>query len=171
MKIEKIFKYSQKDLVDFGLNSYLYKRGKFLIVITSIFIMALAMLIYINEGLGQLEMLIALIYLFVLIAASIAARTQMKKAYKSSHIFKEEQEFIITKDEFRGKSPTGESVIEWGKFHEFVVFKNSIALYISTRQAFILPKKVLAQDEIEQLIDFLSTDERTKEKVKISKYI
>lgn len=171
MKIEKVFKYNQDDLVRFGMNSYLYKRIVLLIITTSIFIIALAMLLIINGGLGQLEIFIALIYISVLAASPIVARTQMKKAYNSSDVLKEEQGFVISDENFFGKSSSGESKVEWSKFHEFVIYKYIIALYISTRQAFILPKRMFEQSEINELINFLTTDERTKKKVKISKYI
>jgi len=170
MKIDKTFEYEEKDLIDFGMSSFWHKRGKFLIIISTIFALVILTLFIIQGKLEKLELMLLLIYTCVVMSTPLLVYLQMKKSYKTSKVFQQEQNFIISSEGVMGKSSVGESNFSWDMFHEIIVYKKLIAFYISARQAYILPKRCFDVNEYEDIKEFLLTSDNTKIKVKQSRF-
>lgn len=107
--------------------------------------------IYSNQPLVYDIALILIYYIFIKLWTKIASN----KVYKTSTELQSETEIIITDEEVSEKTAITNTVLKFEDMYKYGQDKTSYYIYIDKIKAFIIPKRIMNEDEKQKFEDII----------------
>jgi hypothetical protein len=104
----------------------------------------------------QVIFVMALGLLFLLLMP-VSIFMQSKKVFSTDKFLQEEQEYEFGDAGFTVSSPHGRSEIPWNMVYKVKHTKNFISIYLSNIRAFVIPARLLGQEELKALQESLKS--------------
>lgn len=159
--------------------SYFYRNAAWIVSVT-VFCVFIAMILFLTNDLGQLNLLGAIVFSSIpaaligvvvfLLHMSLNPRLMRRaiaKYYRSSPISNEETETVFSDERIRIKSSLGSSEIEWPAIVKCVETDSDILFYLGTLPSWFIPKQALASvGELAMLREILSDSLKGKTTLK-----
>ena len=84
---------------------------------------------------------------------------QAKKQYKELKSIQSEMQIVIENEGIKLESITGNSNLDWSHFKKWAYNENIIIMYITSRMFYILPRRVLENEEqFKNIVEILSNN-------------
>jgi hypothetical protein len=153
MELKKKMNMTLKDYLDFN---YRYMRKRTIIIpVAAVVILTVVIsiigIVKLGSGWTRVfssELIIYYVILLLIPFASIlTVRIVAKKQYESNKLIKSETEIVINKAGVSETSKYGNTSAEWADLYKIEEAKSAYYFYIAKGQAFILPKRILDNDE------------------------
>jgi hypothetical protein len=153
MELRKKMELSFKDYLDFN---YHFVRNR--TIITPIAAIIILTVIISIMGIAQLGsgwasvfsnrlLVYYVILLLIPFVSLLTLRFAAKKQYESNKLMKSETEIVMNETGVSQSNKFGNTSVGWADLHKIEEVKNAFYIYIAKRQAFILPKRILENDE------------------------
>lgn len=153
MEFRKKTEMTFKDYLDF--NYHFVRKRTIVIPLAAVVILTIIISIIGIAGLGSewtlvfdSELIIYYVILLLIPLASIlTVRFAAKKQYESNKLMRSETEIVINETGVSETSKYGNTSLEWADMYKAEETKSAFYIYIAKGQAFILPKRILENDE------------------------
>lgn len=171
--LKVVTNYNEELIKKYMIDHFFIRTKKVKIIINIIIIVCtiLTVLLIINtKTISNFSIICLFIYLigFIEFNTSILPNRSFKKLKKSSKVtLNVENNYTFSKENIKIATLTGSSTINYQDIYQCIEVKNAYYIYISDRQAFIVDKEQLSQEENEKLGKILSS--KIKNYTKINK--
>jgi hypothetical protein len=116
--------------------------------------------------LPSIFLLLFLVVFFVLLAV---AKNAPKRHYQSNKPIQQEMQFSIDSEAIGCSSPNTSSIIRWDELYKVYLSKDYFVFFISNLTVWIIPKKNIAKEITDEIINIIKAN-INKKKIVISKY-
>jgi len=110
-----------------------------------------------------------LLFFIVFFVLLIVAKNAPKRHYQSNKLIQHEMQFSIDNEAISCSSPNTSSIIKWDDIYKTYISRDFFVIFISNLTVWIIPKKNIGAEIIENLMDIIR-DNLNKKKIVISKY-
>ena len=171
--LKVVTNYNEELIKKYMIDHFFIRTKKVKIVINIIIVVCTiltALLIINTKTISNFSIICLFIYLigFIEFNTSILPNRSFKKLKKSSKVtLNVENNYTFSKENINIATSTGTSTINYQDIYQCIEVKNAYYIYISDRQASIVDKEQLSQEENEKLGKILSS--KIKNYTKINK--
>ena len=148
MSLKLRYKMTEEDYRNF--NKYAMKKQNIIMII----LMFISGLIIVNSAEQSLIYVIPFI-LFYILLCEIDIKIRCKKIYRNSKIMQEESEIIIDEKEIKEKSKSSTSIFKTENLYKCCQNKKYYFLFKSKVEAYVIPKKILNEEEKQKLEEII----------------
>jgi len=95
----------------------------------------------------------------IVLALPLVQRWQLKRVYRQTPLWQQEQTHEFAEAGFRMSNPLANTLMRWDAFREALETKEFFLLYVSGYMAYFLPKRAItARDQLQALRALLQTE-------------
>lgn len=169
MLIEKTVELTQKDI--FGLRMVYLKDTRLLHLFVVVFLFGITNLILNFIGKTDTTLYLLSLLLVLLLPAYLLLSYYMAKVIKKETVvFNHPMTFTMNEEELQVNGYRTATAIDWSDFVAYMEDKNAFYFLISSLQAYLLPKRYLDKDELDN-VHFILSNHLKKRKNKVLRII
>jgi len=149
MNIEKVFLTTKDDLVGFYRGWYRFNHGVLYTLIFAALTIVGAIRFFTDAGSENL--LLAFIGIAGIAFFAWSPYNMSKKMITQNAFFKKDITIHVSPEGLKQETCSSNVFLKWEEAFDFFESKNTIAIYISQAQAYVLPKRVFTADETAEI--------------------